>query len=233
MKKQITLFTILIAFATFANAQTPSVTAEDAQKVVQEYFKQINAMKLSQSADGVIALLASDFILINGNGDIENLAQFKKDLDSRIENAALISNYAYFGKIENVVKIIVDGSIASVTVTSVVKGNNGDGIISHTEINSFVLKKGSSLKIVCLQVSLTVSKEEEAAATEAQKEALRVAIADAESQLITENKKLDSINEFEIGRTQEKKDEQLRKQNKVIQDLENQINEWKAELIKM
>ncbi|MCX6291250.1 MAG: hypothetical protein NT126_05750 [Bacteroidetes bacterium] len=233
MKKQITILAIVFAFVTYAKAQTPSVTAADAQKVVQEYFKQLNAMKLSQSADAVVALLASDFILVNGDGQVKNLEQFKKELDGKIENAALITNYAFFSKIENVVKAIVEGSIANVTVTSVVKYNGGDGIKSHTEINNFVLKKGGSLKIACIQVALTISKEEAAAVTAAQKEALGQAIAIGEAQLQKENEKLSSINEFQIGRTQEEKDEQLRDQHKVIQDLQNQINEWKGELSKM
>ncbi|MCX6291249.1 MAG: hypothetical protein NT126_05745 [Bacteroidetes bacterium] len=146
MKKAITLLFILISSFAFAQVK-PS---DEPLKVIQEFVKQSNSLKQTQSSDGVINLLSADCISFDDNGNTESVQQIKKQLDDIIEGAALNPNFTYFIKIDEVIKTFVEGNTAIIICKVVVKYNSGAGIVSQPEIDTFILQKKGEWKIVSM-----------------------------------------------------------------------------------
>lgn len=154
MKKTIALLFILTSSFAFAQVK-PS---DEPLKVVQEFVKQSNALKQTQSSDGVIALLSSDCISFDDNGNVETVQQTKKQIDEIIEGAALNPNFTYFIKIDEVIKIFMDGNTAIIICKMAMKYNGGDGIVSQPEIDTFILQKKGDWKIVSMLTTNIASK---------------------------------------------------------------------------
>src|SRR4051812_35566215 len=105
MKKVITTVMLFVAAFFISNAQT----TDETMKVIQDYYKQLNSLRQSQSTDGIMALTTDDFIFIDRLGKVKSPPEYKKGIDGIIESLALNNNYSLFYKIDQTWKTIVDG----------------------------------------------------------------------------------------------------------------------------
>lgn len=135
--KQLTIIALFLN-SFIVSAQSNS----EPQKVVQEYYKQLNGLPKNQEPDKIIELLTEDFSKLEFTDSLENSSQFKETLGDIIENNSLRPYTIKFYKVIQTTKKIVD-SAYSIIICMVSPRGTAEGLdgLDIYENHTFVLKK--------------------------------------------------------------------------------------------